>query len=52
MLALSFSETQATTEFLTGMQPVTIREAGAGGERMPDKGGVFGVTGFGDSAYR
>lgn len=53
VLALSFGETQATTEFLTGMQPVTIREAGApGGERMPDKGGVFGVTGFGDSTYR
>jgi hypothetical protein len=53
VLELSFSETQATTEFLTGMHPVTIREAGAtGGERMPDKGGVFGVTGFGDSTYR
>jgi hypothetical protein len=53
VLALSFTETQATSDFLTGVQPVTVREAGAtGGERMPDKGGVFGVTAFGDSTYR
>lgn len=53
VVALAFSETQASTDFLTGVQPITIHEAGStGGERMPDKGGVFGVTGFGDSTFR
>jgi hypothetical protein len=53
VIAMSFTETQATSDFLTGMQPVTLVEAGAtGGDRIPDKGGVFGVTGFGDSTYR
>jgi hypothetical protein len=53
VLAMAFTETQPTNDFLTETQPVTVREVGAtGGERMPDKGGVFGVTGFGDSTYR
>ena len=53
VLAVAFTETQPTNDFLTHTQPVTVREVGAtGGERMPDKGGVFGVTGFGDSTYR
>ena len=51
--ALTLHGTQPTTDFLTGIQPITIREAGStGGERMPDAGGVFGVTSFGDSTFR
>jgi hypothetical protein len=53
VVAVALTETQPTSDFLTEMQPVIVREVGAtGGERMPDKGGVFGVTGFGDSTYR
>jgi hypothetical protein len=53
VVALSFAETQATSDFLTGMQPVRVREVGAtGAERLPDKGGVFSITEFGNSTYR
>lgn len=53
VLALAFSETQTSTDFLTGMQPITIREAGStGGERLPDAGGLFGVTSFSESTFR
>lgn len=53
VVAQTFHETQPALDFLTGMQPITIREAGStGGERLPDAGGVFGVTSFGDSTFR
>jgi hypothetical protein len=53
VLALAFSETQTSTDFLTGVRPITIREAGStGGERLPDAGGVFGVTSFSESSFR
>jgi hypothetical protein len=53
VLALSLTETQASCDFLTETQPVSVREVGGtGSDRVPDKGGVFGVTGFGDSTYR
>lgn len=53
VLAKAFTEIQPTSEFLTGVLPMTVKEAGStGAERMPDMGGVFSVTGFGDSTYR
>jgi hypothetical protein len=53
VVALSFRETQPTGDFLTGRLPLAVKEAGStGSDRMPEMGGVFSVTGFGDSTYR
>jgi len=52
-VALSFAETQGSFDFMTGVIPLVLEEAGAtGADRLPDKGGVFGVTGYGDSTFR
>jgi hypothetical protein len=48
-----FTELQRSSEFLTAVLPLRINEAGAtGADRFPDKGGVFGVTDYGDSTFR
>lgn len=48
-----FTELQRTTDFLTAVLPLRVKEAGAtGADRFPDKGGLFGVTGYGDSTFR
>lgn len=48
-----FTELQRTSEFLTAVLPLRINEAGAtGADRFPDKGGLFGVTEYGDSTFR
>ena len=50
---LDFTEQQRTTDFLTGVQPIRVQEAGATGiDAFPDKGGLFGVTEFGESTFR
>jgi hypothetical protein len=50
---LSFGEMQTSAEFLTAVLPMRVREAGAtGADRLPDKGGLFGVTDYGDSTFR
>ena len=50
---LPFSETQPSSDFLSGVQPIRLREAGAtGADRLPDKSGVFGISGYGDSTFR
>ena len=50
---LEFSEQQGSTDFLTAVQPIRVHEAGAtGAVRIPDKGGLFGVTEYGDSTFR
>jgi hypothetical protein len=50
---LAFSEMQGQSDAITGVLPLRLREAGAsGGDRLPDAGGLFGVTGYGDSTYR
>ncbi len=50
---LSFSEVQGMTDFITGVLPLRFEEGGSsGGDRLPDKGGQFGVTSFGDSTFR
>jgi hypothetical protein len=50
---LQFSEVQGTSESLTGVLPMRIRETGAtGADRMPEMGGTFDVTGYGDSTFR
>lgn len=51
--ALPFSETQLSSDFLTGVLPLQLKDAGAtGADRLPEKGGLFGVTGYGDSTFR
>jgi hypothetical protein len=48
-----FREHQAQTDYLTAVLPITIREAGTiGVDRMPDAGGVYNVTQFGESTFR
>ncbi len=48
-----FTELQRSTDFLTGVMPVRIKEAGAtGADGFPDKGGLFGVTEYGESTFR
>jgi hypothetical protein len=51
--ALAFCEMQGQLDFITGVLPLTLKEAGSSGaDRMPDAGGLFSVTGFGDSSFR
>lgn len=53
VVLLEFSEIQGTSEFLTGVLPLRLKEAGAtGAERMPEAGGLFDVTDYGDSTFR
>ena len=48
-----FGELQRTTDFLTAVMPLRVTEAGTTGvDSIPDKGGLFGVTEFGDSTFR
>lgn len=48
-----FGELQAQTDYLTAVLPITIREtATMGADRMPDAGGLFDVTQFGESTFR
>lgn len=48
-----FSEIQPATDFLAAVLPLRLKEAGStGADRMPDKGGLFGVTEFGESTFR
>jgi hypothetical protein len=50
---MEFSEMQASSDFLTGVLPMRLKEAGSsGGDRIPDKGGLFGVTEYGESTFR
>jgi hypothetical protein len=50
---LQFSELQGSSEFLTAVLPLRLKEVGAtGADHMPDKGGLFGVTSYGDSTFR
>jgi hypothetical protein len=50
---LTFSEMQGSSDFITGMLPLRLKEAGSSGaDRVPDAGGLFTVTGFGDSTFR
>lgn len=50
---LAFPEIQGQSDFLTGVLPLRIKEAGSSGaDSLPDAGGLFSVTGFGDSTYR
>lgn len=50
---LDLSELQRSTDALTTVLPLRVRDAGAtGADRLPDKGGVFGVTEYGDSTFR
>lgn len=50
---LDFTEQQRSTDFLTAVLPLRIQERGAtGADLFPDKGGLFGVTEFGDSTFR
>lgn len=50
---LEFSEIQRTSEFITAVLPLRLKEQGAtGADRMPDKGGLFGITPFGNSTFR
>ncbi len=49
----SFSDTQAQTDYLTAVLPITIREvAPMGADRLPDAGGLFSVTQFNQSTFR
>ena len=51
--SLTFSEMQGQSDFFTGVLPLRLKEAGSSGaDRMPDAGGLFTVTGFGDSTFR
>jgi hypothetical protein len=51
--AVAFAELQPATDFMTGVLPKTIREAGSGGaDRMVDKSGMFGQTSWGDSIFQ
>jgi hypothetical protein len=53
VMLLQFSEIQGASEYLTGALPMRLKEAGSSGaDRMPDKGGLFDVTGYGDSTFR
>lgn len=46
-------ETQAQADALTGILPLQVGEAGSIGiDRLPDAGGLFGVTGFDQSTFR
>jgi hypothetical protein len=48
-----FREMQAQTDYLTAVLPITIRDAGTmGADRLPDAGGVYNVTQFGESTFR
>src|SRR5207253_9293830 len=50
---LEFSEIQGASDFLIGVLPIRLQETGAtGADRMPDLGGLFGVTEFGGSTFR
>jgi hypothetical protein len=50
---LDFTEQQRSTDYLTGVQPLRVKETGATGiDAFPDKGGLFGVTEFGESTFR
>jgi hypothetical protein len=51
--ALAFTEVQPAHEFVTGVLPLHLKEAGSGGgDSLSDNGGKFGFTNFGDSTYR
>jgi hypothetical protein len=51
--AMAFSELQPATDFMTGLLPKTIQEAGSGGaDRFVDKNGTFGRTSWGDSIFQ
>lgn len=48
-----FIEMQPQTDYLTGVLPVEFREGGTvGADTLPNAGGVFDVTQFGDSTFR
>jgi hypothetical protein len=50
---LDFTEQQRSTDYLTGVLPIRVSETGSTGiDEFPDKGGLFGVTEFGDSTFR
>jgi hypothetical protein len=49
----AFAETQGHDDRLAGRLPRFVRERGpTGADRMPDAGGLFEVTSYGDSTYR
>jgi len=51
--AVVFTELQPASDFLTGVLPQTIREAGSGGaDHVVDKGGTFGQTPWSDSIFQ
>lgn len=48
-----FAEVQRQLDLLTAHTPLTFREIGpTGADRVPDAGGLFGVTSYDDSTYR
>ncbi len=50
---LEHSELQRTTDFLATVLPMRVKEAGStGADRFPEKGGLFGVTEYGESTFR
>jgi hypothetical protein len=51
--ALAFSELQGQSDAITAVLPLRLREAGStGADRIPESGGLFDVTGYGDSLFR
>lgn len=51
--AVAFSEIQGQSDYITAVLPLVIREGGStGADGMPDAGGLFTVTGYGDSTFR
>lgn len=51
--ARAFSNMQPATDRLVAVLPMRLKEAGSsGGERMPDAGGLWGVTPFDGSTFR
>lgn len=48
-----FAEVQGQADYLTTVLPLTIKESGStGADSMPDAGGLYDVTGYGDSTFR
>jgi hypothetical protein len=50
---LAFAELQCSVEHLTQVLPLRLPEAGASGaDRMAERGGLWDVTGYGESTFR
>lgn len=49
----AFTEQQRSFDHLTQVQPLRLQDAGSSGaDRLPDRGGLFGVTEYGESTFR